>query len=168
MISGLFSDRVLAAVAGTVGEFIGFYGLIATVEWRRERTRGYGWRLTTISTARLLLAEFGLIEVLDSTAVRPLFMYLGPGITGGLGTGTLLGKLMADVVFYGVAIVCYELVRRRRREKAALLADAKTVALVRAAPVKAVPVKATARVAVPARSAAAGRATGRATGSSAA
>ncbi|MFI5911941.1 hypothetical protein [Dactylosporangium sp. NPDC051541] len=110
------ADRVLAAIAGTVGEIVGFYGLIATVEWRRERRRGFGLRRTTASTARLLLAEFGLIEILDSTTLRPLFMYLGPSITGGMGSGTLLGKLMADLAFYGVAIVSYELIRRRRRE----------------------------------------------------
>jgi hypothetical protein len=116
VIYGIFTDRVLAAVAGTVGEIIGFYGLIATVEWRRERARGYGLRRTTTSTARLLLAEFGVIEVLDSTILRPFFMYLGPGLTGGMGSGTLLGKLMADVAFYGVAIISYEMIRRRRKE----------------------------------------------------
>lgn len=114
VVYGLSTDRVLAAMAGTAGETVGFYGLIATVEWRRERARGYGLQRTTTSTARLLLAEFGLIEVLDSTILRPLFMYLGPDITGGIGSGTLLGKLMADVAFYGVAIVSYELIRRRR------------------------------------------------------
>ncbi|WP_426502075.1 hypothetical protein ACPPVO_30990 [Dactylosporangium sp. McL0621] len=125
----MFSDRVLAALAGTAGEIVGFYGLIATVEWRRERARGYNLRRTTTSTARLLLAEFGLIEVLDSTTLRPLFMYLGPDITGGIGTGTLLGKLMADVAFYGVAIVSYELIRRRRRETVPAGADEDTVEL---------------------------------------
>lgn len=108
-------DRVLAAIAGAVGESIGFYGLIATAEWRRERARGYGWWRTTTSTARLLLAEFGLIELFDTTTLRPLFMYLGPGITGGIGSGTLLGKLAADATFYGVAIVSYEFIQRRRR-----------------------------------------------------
>ncbi|WP_433077397.1 hypothetical protein ACQP1P_34400 [Dactylosporangium sp. CA-052675] len=116
-------DRVLAALAGTVGEIVGFYGLVATVEWRRERARGYGLQRTTTSTARLLIAEFGLIELLDSTTLRPLFMYLGPGITGGIGSGTLLGKLLADLVFYGVAIVSYELIRRRRRMRAAAEED---------------------------------------------
>ncbi|MEU7871416.1 hypothetical protein [Dactylosporangium sp. NPDC049140] len=125
----MFSDRVLAALAGTAGEIVGFYGLIATVEWRRERARGYNLRRTTTSTARLLLAEFGLIEVLDSTTLRPLFMYLGPDITGGIGTGTLLGKLMADVAFYGVAIVSYELIRRRRRETVPAGAGEDTVEL---------------------------------------
>ncbi|WP_433061170.1 hypothetical protein [Dactylosporangium sp. CS-033363] len=129
VIYGMFTDRVLAAVAGTVGEIVGFYGLIATVEWRRERARGYGLRRTTTSTARLLVAEFGVIEVLDSTILRPFFMYLGPGITGGMGSGTLLGKLMADVAFYGVAIVSYELIRRRRKERFA--AEEDTVELTR-------------------------------------
>jgi hypothetical protein len=125
VIYSLFSDRVLAAIAGTVGEIIGFYGFIATVEWRRERKRGYDLRRTTTSTARLLLAEFGLIELLDSTTLRPLFMYLGPSITGGMGSGTVLGKLMADVAFYGVAIVSYELIRRCRRETVPAVAGAR-------------------------------------------
>jgi hypothetical protein len=113
VIYGMLSDRAVAAIAGTVSENLGFYGTLAIIEWRRQHSLGHGvWR-TAARTFRLLLAEFGLIEALDSTVLRPMFMYLGPGITGGIGTGILLGKVMADVAFYAVAITSYELIRRR-------------------------------------------------------
>jgi hypothetical protein len=121
VIYGILGDRAVAAIAGTVSENLGFYGTLAIAEWRRQHALGYGvWR-TSALTARLLLAEFGLIEVLDSTVLRPMFMYVGPGITGGISSGILLGKVMADVAFYAVAITSYELIRRRAAQGPALV-----------------------------------------------
>ena len=60
-----------------------------------------------------LLREFGPAEALDSFALRPLAMYAGPLVTGDLLTGTLLGKVVADLVFYAIAACAYE--RRRTR-----------------------------------------------------
>jgi hypothetical protein len=113
VIYGIFADRAAAAIAGTLSENVGFYGILAAFEWHRQHVAGQGLLRTAASTARLLIAEFGLIEVLDSAVLRPLFMYLGPGLTGGIGSGAVLGKLMADGVFYLAAITSYELIRRR-------------------------------------------------------
>jgi hypothetical protein len=56
-----------------------------------------------------LLVEFGPAEIADTFAVRPLAMYLGPLLIGHLAAGILAGKLAADIVFYALAIVGYEL-----------------------------------------------------------
>jgi hypothetical protein len=99
-------DRVIAAITGTMAENVGFYGVMAVIEWRNQG--GRLWR-----TVKALFAEFGPAEALDSLLVRPLWMYTGPFLTGGIAGGSLLGKLMADLVFYAVAIVSYEIVQRR-------------------------------------------------------
>jgi hypothetical protein len=122
LICGIFADRTLAAFAGTLSENVGFYGVLAVFEWQRQHTAGQGPLRTTVLTARLLIAEFGLIELLDSTLLRPLFLYVGPELTGGLGSGTLLGKVMADATFYLVAIASSELFRRRTSAALAALA----------------------------------------------
>jgi hypothetical protein len=68
-----------------------------------------------VRTALALFAEFGPAEALDSLLVRPVCMYTGPFLTGGVASGSLLGKIAADAVFYTVAIVSYEVAQRRTR-----------------------------------------------------
>jgi hypothetical protein len=106
-------DRAIAAIAGTMAENVGFYGVMAATEWRRPGTGQAGPCRRAGRTAAVLFAEFGPAEALDSLLVRPLCMYLGPFLTGGIAGGSLLGKLMADAVFYAVAIASYEVVQRR-------------------------------------------------------
>jgi hypothetical protein len=60
-------------------------------------------------TVRDLLIEFGPAELVDSLLVRPLFMYLMPSLLHNFTAGILVGKLAADVIFYGLAIGAYEL-----------------------------------------------------------
>jgi O-antigen/teichoic acid export membrane protein len=104
----VLADRAVAAIVGTMAENVGFYGVMAVVEWRRRRAR------SVRRTALALFAEFGPAEALDSLLVRPACMYLGPLLTGGIASGSLLGKLAADGVFYAVAIVGYEIMQRRK------------------------------------------------------
>jgi hypothetical protein len=107
-------DRALAAIFGTIGENVGFYSVMAVVEWRRQGTAGpMGLQARAQRTIRVLSAEFGPAELIDSLVVRPGAMYLGPFVTGGITSGSLLGKIMADAVFYAVAIASFELVHRR-------------------------------------------------------
>jgi len=106
---------ISAAVAGTVGESLGYYGCMAVrdalVHDARHRHHGRMKRLwlTGASTVRGMLIEFGPAELVDSALVRPLFMYLLPGLLGNFTAGILLGKLAADVIFYSLAIGAYEL-----------------------------------------------------------
>jgi ornithine decarboxylase len=105
---------------GTVAENVGFYGVIAGREWRRQRFHGRADALrSAFGTLRATILEFGPAELLD-WLVRPLSMYVGPFVTGHIASGALLGKLMADVVFYAVAIVGYEIAQHRTRPAAAM------------------------------------------------
>lgn len=104
----------MAAISATAGENVGFYGVILFAEWRRRRATADAPAIRVATAVALAtLTEFCAAEVLDSLLVRPLAMYWGPILTGDILTGTSLGKIMADGVFYGVAIVGYEFARRR-------------------------------------------------------
>ncbi len=98
-----------AALAGTLGETVAFYGFVVARELRAERAAGGGRSAPLVLSD--LLAEFGPAEVLDTCAVRPLAMYVGPLLTGSLTAGILAGKLAADLLFYALAAVGYELRR---------------------------------------------------------
>jgi hypothetical protein len=106
---------VAVALAGSVGESIGYYATVGLRDGRRHyRGLPAGGRLprAVARTVRDLLIEYGPAELLDSLLVRPALMAAGPWLTGGLFSGILLGKVAADVVFYAVAIPGYELRKR--------------------------------------------------------
>lgn len=105
-VSRLGGGPAHAAVAGSVAETIGFYGVAAFLVARTHPTRKLG------RTARDLAVEFGPAEVLDTLLLRPGLMYLGARSVGDLTTGVLLGKLVADVAFYLLAIAGHEIGRR--------------------------------------------------------
>jgi hypothetical protein len=115
----LTGNEIAAAYGGSLGENLGFYGVIVGREIRAER-RAHRQRGTTYGvrewtwTATHLLVEFGVAELLDSTLVRPLAMGVA---THDLGRtyGVLAGKLAADVIFYIPVIVIYEMRRGSRR-----------------------------------------------------
>ena len=98
-----------AAVAGALGETVAFYGFVVARELRAERRSG-GGRSTSRALSDLLV-EFGPAEVIDTLAVRPLAMYVGPLLTGNLSVGIVAGKVAADLVFYTLAAIGYELRR---------------------------------------------------------
>jgi hypothetical protein len=110
------SDSLIsAAIAATIGESLGYYGcmVVRQVRYYDTRHRHHGrtkrrW-LTGSRTVRDLLIEFGPAELVDTVLVRPLFMYLMPSLLDNFTAGILLGKLAADVIFYGLAISAYEL-----------------------------------------------------------
>jgi hypothetical protein len=108
----------VAAIAGTIGENIGYYGYFGITETRRHY-RGHGQYppfrrlvLTAVKTVRDMMVEFGPAEFLDSFVFRPLFMYLGPQVVHSFAFGILLGKVAADIIFYTFAIIGYELRKR--------------------------------------------------------
>ena len=118
----IFSDGslVVAAYAGTIGENIGYYGYFAIKESLRHY-RTHVHHATTrrvivsgIKTVRDMLVEFGPAELLDSLVVRPVCMYLGPLLMGHFQAGIFVGKIVADVIFYSLAIIGYEIRRRWR------------------------------------------------------
>lgn len=108
-VAGWFGVPAATAYAGAIGEAVAFYAVLFIRDQRRwiRCTGGRApWR-----TLRDLLMEFGPAELLDTFAVRPLAMYVGVVFVGDMVTGVLLGKVAADVVFYTLAIIGYE-VRR--------------------------------------------------------
>ena len=116
----LSGSLIIAAIAGTVGENVGYYGYFAIKEVSRHFAAHHGhsasrrWFLTGYKTVRDMMIEFGLAETLDSFVFRPLFMYLGPLLLGQFALGIFVGKLAADVVFYTFAVAGYELRKRWR------------------------------------------------------
>jgi hypothetical protein len=107
-----------AAVAGAVGESVGYYACMGAGEALRHhanhRHHGGGRRLwlTASRTVRDLLVEFGPAELVDSLAARPFLMYLLPTLLHRFAAGILAGKLAADLVFYSLAVAAYELRKR--------------------------------------------------------
>lgn len=110
-----------AALAGSVAETVGYYGVILrrTIPRLYRETTGAGRRL--LRTGRGLLAEmsdFVAAELADTFLIRPGLIYLAAGWTGsgsagaGLPAGLLIGKLLADLGFYAVVIPSYELRKR--------------------------------------------------------
>ena len=85
-----------AAVGGDLGEGLAFYAVVVARELRAERSAARPRSMRHLLAD--LLREFGPAEALDSFALRPLAMYAGPLVTGGLLTGTLLGKVRESVV----------------------------------------------------------------------
>jgi hypothetical protein len=101
-----FGAAVATAYAGSVGDGVGFYGVMLVRDLRRQ-PKGAPGRLAR--TLRGLVVEFGPAELLDSFVVRPLAMYLAATWLGHAAAGAVAGKVAADAVFYAVAIMGYEL-----------------------------------------------------------
>lgn len=115
--SALGLNAGIVAFAATWAENAGFYGYALAREIR-SRLSGAGVSVPAVATAllpaiRALLAEFGPAEVLDSFVMRPAALYVMTKLTPNLTLGLLLGKILADVSFYVVAVAAYEWHRRR-------------------------------------------------------
>ena len=94
---------VLAALAGSLAEACWFYAVLLVREYRIERREaqvGGFERRSLGDLGRDLLLEFGAAERLDGLVLRPLCLGLGLRLIGGW-LGVLLGKLAADLLFYG-------------------------------------------------------------------
>jgi hypothetical protein len=114
-------DAVAAALAGTLGGNIGYFGTILLRDvWLTRRQlmkegRSYGMR-TLGKNLRALVIEFGFAEVFDTFLVRPVLMYYLPKALGDFSTGIIVAKLIADVSFYLPAIIFYEWSKSRYRK----------------------------------------------------
>src|SRR6478752_2951227 len=120
-LAGSFAARavtgndIAAAYGGAMGENLGYYGVIIGREVVHDRRaavvagRGYGLA-GAARTARNLVLEFGIAEVLDSGMLRPLAMGLGVRFLG-RGVGIVVGKFAADLTFYIPVICAYEIRR---------------------------------------------------------
>lgn len=101
------------ALAGTAGEAVAFYGflLVHRLRFRPDRPLT---ATTVLRTLRGLMLEFGPAEVLDTCLIRPMAMYLGIALLTNVTSGTIAGKVAADLIFYSLAIVGYRLLNAGR------------------------------------------------------
>jgi hypothetical protein len=105
----LTGSPAVAAIAGTWGENVGFYGMMLGRELARRGLHSLP------AVVRDLILEFGLAEALDCLLLRPGMMYTGMMLAPSTALGFVAGKLAADVIFYVPAIISYELLHRRAR-----------------------------------------------------
>ena len=120
-VLGITQNDVASAYGGSIGESLGFFGVMISREIPADRSKAkrrldsYGWKQMR-ATIRGLFMELGPAELLDTGVVGPLAMgaasyYLGPGI------GILVGKLASDITFYGSAILSCEIRRKWARKR---------------------------------------------------
>lgn len=109
------NNMVLIALAGTWGENLGFYGYMAVREivyYHRRTGSNKRYVLVFWKSLRNLVLEFGGAELADSFLIRPFCMYLIPELLNHFVVGILIGKVIADAVFYALVITAYELRKR--------------------------------------------------------
>jgi len=113
--AGLFltNNLIVSAYCAAFGENIFYYGLIIIRDMHNSHKehKKVNKKYTLLSFAkniRDLIIEFGPAETLDSLLIRPFCMYLFPIVVGNFYLGILVGKLVADITFYGPTIIGYE------------------------------------------------------------
>ena len=99
-----------AAVAATIFASVGYYSIayISAVRWSMAE---HAFGRANLLALRSITVEFGPAEVIDSLAIRPAALYLGPALTGSTLLGLIAGKLVADVGFYGCTVLSFETFR---------------------------------------------------------
>ena len=111
-------DGVTTAYLITFAEYFAFYGIILFMAFKKlaEANKSLGSNTSAkelLLLVRNLILEFGYPAVLDFFFIRPFFMYWMPVLTGNYVTGIILGKIVADSIFYGLAIINYEWIKRK-------------------------------------------------------
>jgi hypothetical protein len=96
-------NPALVAIAALVGEIIGFYAVLAITIYVEQVQVSPRWRTAMARTFLLLIAEFGVAELLDTLLVRPAALMLGVWLIPDPVWGILAGKVLADIVFYAIA-----------------------------------------------------------------
>ena len=111
-------DGVTTAYLITFAEYFAFYGVIVFMAYKKlvKANKSLGSNTSPrelLVLLRNLFLEFGYPAVLDFFFIRPFCMYSMPVLTGNYVTGIILGKTSADSIFYGLAIVNYEWIKRK-------------------------------------------------------
>jgi hypothetical protein len=106
------ANPALIAIAAVLGESIGFYAVLAVTIFLEVSPRSRTLRRAALRTGMLLVAEFGVAELLDTFVIRPAALVLGAWLITDPLWGLLAGKIVADVVFYAVAAGAFTLTAR--------------------------------------------------------
>jgi len=115
----LIFDGLTTAYLITFSEYFAFYGVILYMAYQKlvENNRFLNKKTSLTEIVLLvknLVLEFGYPAILDFFVIRPFCMYWMPILTGNYVAGIILGKITADSFFYSLAIVNYELIKRKR------------------------------------------------------
>jgi hypothetical protein len=113
-------DGLTTAYLITFIEYFAFYGVIITITYKQLTKNNSAIQQRTsyrdiLLIVKNLLLEFGYPALLDLLLVRPFCMYWLPILTGNAVIGVMLGKLCADLVFYFLAIVNYEIMKSKNQ-----------------------------------------------------
>lgn len=111
----LTDSPALLAIAAITGATVGFYGVLLVTVIREQLALLSGPARIRRALARsgaLLIAEFGVAEILDTFFYRPLLMIAGVMVIGDAVWGLLAGKIVSDVLFYVISAVCFRITER--------------------------------------------------------
>ena len=100
------------AVAGLLGETLGFYALLAVSVYVEQAPVSRTRPVALGRTMMLLVAEFGAAALLDTLLIRPALLMAGVWLLADPLWGLLGGKILADVVFYAIAAGAFTLTAR--------------------------------------------------------
>ncbi len=112
VVFSLTGHRILSVYAAVIWENAGYYGFIALREILKNQGKNKGDELGVINfikSIRNLVLEFGPAEILDSLLIRPFSLYVFTILIKEYSLGIIIGKLVADIIFYIPTIISYEL-----------------------------------------------------------
>lgn len=106
-------NRILAAYTGSIFENLGYYSFISLRELKRDKAKYKNSNkefgiIIFFKTIRNLAAEFGPSEILDTLIIRPFCIYWLPILISNYIFGVMIGKFIADLIFYTITITFYE------------------------------------------------------------
>ena len=105
------ANLFVVAYAAAWAENFGYYSVIFYRDYKEltKHRPEYSRMRITATVLRNLTIEFGTAETIDSLVLRPACMFLGFELFQNHSVATLVGKLIADIGFYALAVVGYEL-----------------------------------------------------------
>ncbi len=113
-VSFVTENVLIIALVSTWSENLGFYGTMIfqevkeSVQKHRKMNKHYGL-VSFGKSLRNIFLEFGVSETVDSLFLRPAVMFFTVTNIGNLQLGVLVGKVIADIIFYIPVIIIYEL-----------------------------------------------------------
>ena len=102
-------NPALIALAALLGEIVGFYAVLAITIYVEQTPIARNRGSALARTAALLVAEFGVAELLDTLLIRPLALMAGVWLFTDPLWGLLAGKIVADILFYAIAAGAFTL-----------------------------------------------------------
>lgn len=102
-------NPIFTAISTTYLEFSAYYLVMFWVELKNQQNEVNSQ--TIYQSFIQLIKEFGPAEIIDLVFSRSFFLYVCPIVTGNQATGLLLGKIMADSIFYFFTILSYEKIK---------------------------------------------------------